>query len=186
MPETQVQSLGWGDPLQKGMATHPSIAAWKITWTQEPGGLQSIELQRARSNWATDTCTLSSPVPGRRPSCSSSSFPPPSLVLPSLAWIYIYSFPVVRDPCPLSASVLQDLLCLKVYSWCLHGERWTPCPPTPLPSWGVPSFIFNICLSYFCPFCGKKVGFCFFVFFLFFFLTQVIWVPLLLLCSIVV
>ena len=50
MLETWVPFLGWEDPLEKGMATHSSIAAWKITWTEEPGGLQSIELQRARSN----------------------------------------------------------------------------------------------------------------------------------------
>ena len=43
--ETQVQFLGWEDSLEKGMATHSSILAWKITWTQEPGGLQPMELQ---------------------------------------------------------------------------------------------------------------------------------------------
>ena len=46
----------------------------------------------------------------------------------------IYSFPLVTYSCPLSAGVLHALLCLKVYSWCIHGERSTPCPPTPLPS----------------------------------------------------
>ena len=45
--ETQVQSLGGEDPLKKEMATHPSILAWKIPWT-EPGELQSMELQRVR------------------------------------------------------------------------------------------------------------------------------------------
>ena len=44
--ETQVQSLGWEDLLEKGMATHSSILAWKTPWTEEPGGLQSIVLQR--------------------------------------------------------------------------------------------------------------------------------------------
>ena len=44
--ETQVQSLGQEDPLEKGMATHSSILAWKIPWTEEPRGLQSMELQR--------------------------------------------------------------------------------------------------------------------------------------------
>ena len=39
--ETQVQSLGWEEPLEKGMATHFSILAWRILWTEEPGGLQS-------------------------------------------------------------------------------------------------------------------------------------------------
>jgi len=39
MQETRVQSLGWEDPLEKGMATHSSILAWRIPWTGEPGGL---------------------------------------------------------------------------------------------------------------------------------------------------
>ena len=46
--ETQVQSLSWEDPLEKGMATHSSILAWRIPWTEEPGGLQSMGLQRVR------------------------------------------------------------------------------------------------------------------------------------------
>ena len=41
-----VQSLGWEDPLEEGMATHSGILAWRIPWTQEPGGLQSIGLKR--------------------------------------------------------------------------------------------------------------------------------------------
>ena len=46
MQETPVQSLDWEDPLEKEMATHSSILAWKISWTEEPGGLQSIGSQR--------------------------------------------------------------------------------------------------------------------------------------------
>ena len=45
MQETQVQSLGWEDPLEKGMATHSSILAWRIPWTDKPGRLQSMGLQ---------------------------------------------------------------------------------------------------------------------------------------------
>ena len=48
--ETQVQSLGQEDPLEKDMATHSSILAWKIPWTEEPGGLQSMGLQRVGHN----------------------------------------------------------------------------------------------------------------------------------------
>ena len=48
MQETQIQSLGQEDPLEKGMATHSSIPAWKIPWTEEPGGLQSMGSQRVR------------------------------------------------------------------------------------------------------------------------------------------
>ena len=46
--ETQVPSLGWEDPLQKGMVIHSSILAWRIPWTEEPGGLQSVGLQKVR------------------------------------------------------------------------------------------------------------------------------------------
>ena len=46
--ETQVQSLGWEDPLEKGMVTHSSILSWRIPQTEEPGGLQSVESQRVR------------------------------------------------------------------------------------------------------------------------------------------
>ena len=44
--ETMVQSLGQEDPLEEGMANHSSILAWEIPWTEEPGGLQSLGLQR--------------------------------------------------------------------------------------------------------------------------------------------
>ena len=50
-----VQSLGQEEPLEKEMATHSSILAWEIPWTEEPGGLQSIGSQRVRHNWETNT-----------------------------------------------------------------------------------------------------------------------------------
>ena len=46
--EVRVQSLGWEDLLEKGMKTHSSILTWRTSWTEEPGGLQSVVLQRAR------------------------------------------------------------------------------------------------------------------------------------------
>ena len=46
MHETQARSLNWEDPLEKEMATFSSIFAWEISWTEEPGGLQSIGLQK--------------------------------------------------------------------------------------------------------------------------------------------
>ena len=49
MQETQVPSLGWEDPLEKGVATHSSILAWRSPWTEEPGGLQSIGSLRANT-----------------------------------------------------------------------------------------------------------------------------------------
>ena len=53
MQETQVQSLGWQDPLEKEMAAHSSILAWKIPWTAEPGRFPSMGSQRVRRDWAT-------------------------------------------------------------------------------------------------------------------------------------
>ena len=47
MQEAQVQSLGWEDPLEKEMATHSGIIAWRIPWTEEHGGLQSMGLQES-------------------------------------------------------------------------------------------------------------------------------------------
>ena len=55
MQETQVSSLGPEDPLEKGMAAHSSILVWRIPQTEEPGGLQSMGLQRVGHNWATNT-----------------------------------------------------------------------------------------------------------------------------------
>ena len=55
--ETQVWSLDWEDPLEKGMTVHSSILAWSIPWTEEPGGLQSMGLQRVGHDWATHTHT---------------------------------------------------------------------------------------------------------------------------------
>ena len=52
MKETQVQSLGREDPLEKEMATHSSILVWRIPWTEEPGRLQSIGYQRVRQDWS--------------------------------------------------------------------------------------------------------------------------------------
>ena len=46
--EMQIKSLGWDDPLEEEMATHSSIVAWKIPWTEAPGGLQSLESQTER------------------------------------------------------------------------------------------------------------------------------------------
>ena len=53
MRETQIQSLGQEDPLEKEMETHSSTLAWKIPWTEEPGRLQSMGSQRVRLDWAT-------------------------------------------------------------------------------------------------------------------------------------
>ena len=60
MQETQVRSLDLEDPRQEEMATHSSVLAWEIPWTEEPGGLQSMVLQRVRHNQGTEqACTES-------------------------------------------------------------------------------------------------------------------------------
>ena len=58
MQETQVQSFGWEDPLEKGMATHSRILASRIPWTEDPGELQSMGSQTVRHNWTTKTFTI--------------------------------------------------------------------------------------------------------------------------------
>ena len=57
MQETWVQSLGWEDPLEEGMATHSSILAWRIPQTEEPGSLWPTVSQRIGLNWATKHST---------------------------------------------------------------------------------------------------------------------------------
>ena len=59
MQETWVQSLGQEDPLEKEMATHSSILAWRIPWIEEPHGLQSMGSQRVRQDGVTNTHTTS-------------------------------------------------------------------------------------------------------------------------------
>ena len=67
MQEAQIWSLGWEDPLEKGMATHSSILAWRIPWMEEPGGLQSTGSLRVGHDWLTNIFTFTfffSPAPG--------------------------------------------------------------------------------------------------------------------------
>ena len=77
MQETQVQSLGWHDCLGKEMATHSSILAWRIPWTEESGGLQSRGSLRVGHNWATNTPLhwqvghLTTELPGKSTRCPS-------------------------------------------------------------------------------------------------------------------
>ena len=54
MQQTQVQSLGWEDPLEEAIANHSSILAWRIPWTEKPGGLQSMGSPRVRHDRATN------------------------------------------------------------------------------------------------------------------------------------
>ena len=58
MQETRVRSVGWEDPLEMEMATHSSILAWEIPWTEEPGSLQSMGLQGVGHDWVTEHTNL--------------------------------------------------------------------------------------------------------------------------------
>ena len=121
MQETWLWFLGQEDPLEKGMATHSSIFAWRISWTEEPGGLQSMGLQRVgRTERLTQTIF---PVPGKffdgsKPSvCSLFFYPTPSLFLTpkailALPWFFYQGkllttfaslwYPLGLSPCSCS------------------------------------------------------------------------------------
>ena len=73
MQETRIWFLGWEDPLEKEMSTHSSILAWRIPWTEKPGGLLSMESQRVGQDWTTNTFftfTLSPSSPVVKTLCS--------------------------------------------------------------------------------------------------------------------
>ena len=71
MQQTQVRSLGQEDLLKQGIATHSGILAWRIPWTEKPGGLQSIGLQRVGHDWATNTHPHNIPFYGYTTFCLS-------------------------------------------------------------------------------------------------------------------
>ena len=66
MQEIRVQSLGWEEPLEKEMAIHSRTIAWKIPWTEEPGRLQSMGLQRVGHDWATSLYIVNSKTTPKR------------------------------------------------------------------------------------------------------------------------
>ena len=111
MPETQVQSLGWEDPLEKEMVTHSSILAWKIPRTEEPSGLQCMESQSQTrlSDWTE--CSNSLPI------CS--------IAIHTLKMRSKYCFLVAKlyltlcDPmnCSLPCSSVHGILLARVLEW---------------------------------------------------------------------
>ena len=66
---TRVRSLGWEDSLEEGMATHSSILAWRIPWTEEPGGLQCMDLERVGHDLATNVSLHSIGINDRMSLC---------------------------------------------------------------------------------------------------------------------
>ena len=102
MQETWVWSLGQGDPLEKEMATHSNVLAWRILWTEEPGGLWSIGSQRVRHDWVTNTFI------------SHFQF---SLVAQSCPTLQPHGLQHVRLPCP-SPSPGACLNSCPLSRWC--------------------------------------------------------------------
>ena len=118
MQETRVHPLGLGNPLEKGMATHSSIIiAWRISWTEEPGRLQSMELQRVGHNWASNTHTHTH-THTHRTNCDA---PPclPCPPFPSLEGTYMSSLVGVL-PDPLLCVCVQ-----RTFTYTDHGARPT-------------------------------------------------------------
>ena len=97
MQETQVQSLGCEDPLEEEMASHSSILAWEIPGTEEPGGLQFMESQRAGQNLASKQqqakCIYVSPNLQIHPT------------LPSLPHVHVHSLCLHLYSCPYRAGM---------------------------------------------------------------------------------
>ena len=106
MWETRVRSLGQEDPLEKGMAIHSSILAWRIPWTEEPGGLQSMGLQRIRHDWMTNLSFPFLDFSSVQFSCSvvSNSLRP-------------HGLQQARTPCPLPAPGVYSNSC-PLSQWC--------------------------------------------------------------------
>ena len=101
--ETWVQSLGQEEPLEEGVAAHSSILAWGIPWTEEPGGLQSMGLQRVRHDSATDPFTwdLNSPARARthhplhwkvKSSPLGHRASPPTWIIFNITYILVFSW----------------------------------------------------------------------------------------------
>ena len=94
--------------------------------------------------WCGDKTPTSVPQPteGKSLPTNTPAFPPSSFVLPSFAWFCIF-FSTGQVLLCTSAGVMHALLYLKVYSWCICGQRCSPCPPTPPPSCSPYNFFKN-------------------------------------------
>ena len=113
MQETWVWSLDGKDPLEKGIAIHSSILAWRIPWTEEPGGLQSMGSQRVRHEWATNTSTF------RLPGSSCGNTKKQINNNPEIS-------PAINNNPNQSEDDLRSLECPISYLWVLSAHLGTP------------------------------------------------------------
>ena len=123
-----VRFLGQEDLLGKGMATHSSILAWRIPWTEEPGGLQSMGSQRVRHNWATKHLTW----------LDNTTYPTSQGTFPALGRLVccvsraksLQSCPTLCDPmdCSPPGSSVQGILEARILEWgampSSRGSSW--------------------------------------------------------------
>ena len=120
---TQVPLLAQEDPWEKGMATHSSILAWRIPWTEEPGGLQSMRSQRVGHDWATNTFSSHCVHIVTAPTEQGKLFPH-FLCLTVLLLTETYPRIMLRH-------WLQPLQCFRT-TW---GDFKYKCQPNPSPRW---------------------------------------------------
>ena len=114
MQQTWVWSLVWEDPLEKGIATHSSILAWRIPWTEEPGGLQFMGLQIVRHDWSTNTCAFKIKLLNPRTI--------DALGCSRYTWIYIWVPPSKQRDCVIlpAMDLIRPAMRLKAWPWDLE------------------------------------------------------------------
>ena len=115
LQKTRVWSLGQEDPLEKGMATHSSILAWRIPWTEEPGGVQSMSMPRVGHNWATNTFNVWFNI-------MDTFLVPAAYKLMHMDFYYLNN----RNPCASNKSIFVPL------TWEPHLVSHKYCKPCPL------------------------------------------------------
>ena len=134
MQEAWIQSLSQEDPLEKETATHSSILAWEIPWTEEPGMLQSMESERVRHTWGNLACTLKvvaswwqrTPLGGNYKSWGARwrNFGQISSRKILVTWFYSWSEPE-REKGPSSTNSFRILGGLQSASRCKLIRSWT-------------------------------------------------------------
>ena len=135
MRETWVWSLDWEDPLEKGMTTYSSILAWRIPWTEEPGELQPMGLQRVGQDWATNTGVCAH-ARAHAHTHTHTHIYIAVVVVRSLSCIQLFATPwtVACQP-PLSSSIVWSLLkFMSIESVELSNHLILSCPLLLLPS----------------------------------------------------